>query len=73
MWHLCGSEEVRAGFWWGDLMERDHFGNLGVDGKIILKWICKTWDGRGMDWIVLAQDICSCQTVVNAVMSLWVQ
>jgi hypothetical protein len=27
----------------------------GVDGRIILKWIFKKWDG-GMDWIDMAQD-----------------
>ena len=27
----------------------------GVDGKIILRWIFKKWDG-GVDWIDLAQD-----------------
>jgi hypothetical protein len=26
-----------------------------VDGRIILKWIFKKWDG-GMDWIDMAQD-----------------
>jgi hypothetical protein len=30
---------VHAEFWWGNLRERDHLGNLGVDEKIILKWI----------------------------------
>jgi hypothetical protein len=30
-------------------------GDPGVDGRIILKWIFKKWDG-GMDWIGLAQD-----------------
>jgi hypothetical protein len=27
---------------------------LRVDGRIILKWIFREWDG-GMDWIDLAQ------------------
>lgn len=25
--------------------EQDHFVDLGRDGKIILKWTLKTWDG----------------------------
>jgi len=29
--------EVYTGFWWGNLMERGHFGDPGVDGRIILK------------------------------------
>ena len=33
------------GFWWGSLRERDLLGVLGVDGRIILKWIFKKCDG----------------------------
>jgi hypothetical protein len=44
-------------------------GNPGVDGRIILKWIFKTWDG-GMDWIELAQDRDKWRALVNAVMNL---
>jgi hypothetical protein len=40
----------------------------GVDGRIILKWIFKTWD-RGMDWIELAQDRGRWGAVVNKVMN----
>jgi hypothetical protein len=29
--------------------------DLGVDGRIILKWIFDSWMG-GIDWIDLAQD-----------------
>jgi hypothetical protein len=53
----------------GSLNERDHLEDLGVGGRIILKWIFKTGDG-GMDWIVLAQDGDRWQALVNAVMSL---
>jgi len=28
----------------GKREERDHFDDLGVDGRIILKWIFKKWD-----------------------------
>jgi hypothetical protein len=44
-------------------------GEAGVDGKIILKWIFKTWDG-GMDWIELAQYRDRWRVLVNAVMNL---
>jgi hypothetical protein len=42
----------------------------GVDGRIILKWIFKKWDGGGMDWIDMAQDRDRWQAVVSAVMNL---
>jgi hypothetical protein len=33
----------------GDLRERDHVEDLGIGGRIILKFIFKKWDGRGLD------------------------
>ena len=36
-----GGGEVYRGFWWGNLKERDCLEDLGVDRKIILKWIFK--------------------------------
>jgi hypothetical protein len=42
--------------------------NQGVDGRTILKWIFKEWDGS-MDLIDLAQDRNRWRAVVNAVMS----
>jgi hypothetical protein len=53
----------------GDLREGDHFGDPGLDGRIILKWIFKKWNGF-MDWIGLAQDRDRWRAVVNAVMNL---
>jgi len=50
MWHVCETGEVRAGFWWGGLRERNHLQDLGVDGRTISTWIFKKWDGRpGLD------------------------
>ena len=32
-----GGGEVYAGFWWGNLRERDHLEDPSVDGRIILR------------------------------------
>ena len=41
MWHVWETGDVHAGSWLGDPRERDHLENIGVDEKIILKWIVK--------------------------------
>ena len=38
-----------TGFWWGNLRERECLGDPGIDGRIILTWIFRKWDGGGMD------------------------
>jgi len=41
---------VHAGFWWGNLKERDCFEDPGFDGRIISKWFFKKWEGgHGLD------------------------
>jgi hypothetical protein len=41
---------VHTAFWWGDLREEDDLEDPGIDGRIILKWIFKKWDGgNGLD------------------------
>jgi hypothetical protein len=43
-----GRGEVCTGFWWGNLREKDHWEDAGVDGRIILRWIFKKWE-YGLD------------------------
>jgi len=49
MRQVWGRGEVRTEFWWGDLRERDHLLDLGVDGRTILKWEsgCSRSETRG--------------------------
>ena len=49
-----GAEKYIQGFGWGNLRERDHLGNRGVDGRIILRWIFRKWDvgiWTGLIWL----------------------
>ena len=57
-----GEERGCTGSWWGNRREGDHWGDLGVDGRIIL--------GRYVDWIALAQDKERWRTLVSAVINL---
>lgn len=43
MWHVCGIGEVHVRFRFGNLMV-----DLGVDGRIMLKWILKDPVGRAL-------------------------
>jgi hypothetical protein len=40
-----GEGELCTGFWSGGVRERDHWGDMDVDGKIILKWTFKSEKG----------------------------
>jgi len=39
-----GRVEVYTGLWWGNLRERDHWKDPGVDEKITLRCIFRKWD-----------------------------
>jgi hypothetical protein len=47
-----GEESGCIGYWWGNRRDRAHWGGLGVDGWIILRWISRMryvgiWTGLG--------------------------
>jgi hypothetical protein len=49
-----GIGKAYSGFWWGNLWERGHLVDPGVDGRIILKWIFRKWDvgvWTGSSWL----------------------
>jgi hypothetical protein len=49
-----GRREVCTGFWWGNLRERDRWGDPGIDGRIILGYIFKKWEvgvRTGLGWL----------------------
>jgi len=39
-----GEERGCIGSWWGSRRDGDHWGDLGVDGRIILGWIPRRWN-----------------------------
>jgi hypothetical protein len=69
MWHVWGRGVVYTRIWWGNLRERGHLEDQGVDRNIILKRMFNKWN-RGMYWIDMAQDRDSWRVLVNAVMNL---
>jgi len=50
---VWGRGEVYTGFWWGNLKERDHLGDPGVDGRTILrsKGGGMLWAWTGSSWL----------------------
>ena len=54
MWHVWRKGEVFTRFRWGNLRERDHWGDQDVDGRIVLRWIFRKWEGvvgTGWGWL----------------------
>jgi len=39
-----GRGETYTGFWWGNLRERNHLGDPGIDGRILSRWIFRKWN-----------------------------
>jgi hypothetical protein len=55
---LCRAEggEEYTEFWCGNLRERDNWGDPGVDGRIILRWIVRKWIvvvWTGSSWLMI--------------------
>ena len=55
MWHVWGEvRNVYRVLIGGNMRERDHLEDPGVDGRIILRWVVRKWDVRawtGLIWL----------------------
>jgi len=51
------------------LRERAYFRGLGINWRIILKWIFKKWDESTMDYIAMSQDRDIWRSFVDATMN----
>ena len=65
MWRVWVRRGGCIGSWWGNWREGDHWGDLGVDGWIILGWISRRWDvgiwtGFGLAQDRQVADVCEC-------------
>jgi hypothetical protein len=50
---MGGKEEACIVFWWGNVREGDHWGEQGVEGRIII-WIFRKWNvgiWTGSSWL----------------------
>jgi len=50
MWHVWGILEMGTGSLWGDLMEREHSEDLGIDGR------CDGEAWNGLNWLRTGTD-----------------
>ena len=54
-----GEERGCIGSCWGNQREANHWGDLVIDGWIILGWISRRWDvgiGTGLGWPRIETD-----------------
>ena len=70
MWRVWVRRGGCIGSWWGNQRERDHWGDLGVDGLDNIRMDLQEVGCGYMDWIGLAQDRDRWRKLVSAVMNL---
>jgi hypothetical protein len=44
MWYVWERGEVYTEFWWGNVRQRNHLEDPGVNERIISRWIFRKWD-----------------------------
>ena len=48
---------MHSGFWRRNPREKDNSEDLGVDGKIIFKWILNEWDGGAQTSLICLREV----------------
>jgi hypothetical protein len=56
---------MHTGFLLGNLNKREHWEDLGIDWRIILKWTLRKWDERTWTGFNLSQDMAKWRVVLN--------
>jgi hypothetical protein len=74
MGHIGGTRDRSGacGILFGKHERRNCLEDLGVNGRIILKWFFRKGGLGGMNWASLVQDRGRRWALVNARMNLWV-
>jgi len=56
--HYSPPHAFKAPIGWGNLRERDHWGDPDIDGRIILSWVFGKWEGveTGWSWLRIGTD-----------------
>ena len=68
MWHAWGRVEVITRYWWGNLKEKDHWTDVGVDGRVPKK--TRETGCEDAHWVHVTQGRDGRRALVNAVMNL---
>jgi hypothetical protein len=66
-------KEACIWFWWGNLRERDHWGDPRRRWEDNIRMDLQEVGCGGMDWIGLAQDRDRWRAIVNAIMNIRVK
>ena len=61
---------MHIGFRLGNLKEKDHLVDPGMDGTVVLKCVIRNTTREREDWIHLAQDKDQLRAVVNTVINI---
>jgi hypothetical protein len=61
MWHIMGGRGGACKVLVGNPRERDHLEGLDVDGRIILKWIFRKWNGEAWTGLIWLRKVTGCR------------